>query len=810
MRTKLQTVCLAALASQAVAQTSYPFFGYHKLDAVAGTAIADLDGDGNPELIARGAQFTTRVFHNAGHARFDSFTDYQMPEYPGYTAAADVTGDGVTDVIVLGSGQDLITVRPGLGDGQLGDRIDSPVPHASIRYVLVELTGDGLPDVVTEDGEQLLLLPGDGNGVFGAPQPLASTLGPVKRLAAADLNNDGLQDIVAIATDPPDCLVLLAAPGGGIEEPIHLAAPQDTTSLALADADADGSTDILIGQTNESGGHPRGVWLYTNDGAGQFPDPPVFTSTGVPGVSAQPFGVGVADLTGDGLPDLVVSGQHLLIFRGTGNPAAPFGGGFTWGRVDELTDITFGDLNTDGVTDMVVSGSDCLAFLNDGTGAFRAPWAEIPMVHPDKLAAGDLNDDGVTDLAILAEVARDDDNSSSLSLLLTDGAGGYTHTPTIDLPADALAFDLQPIDRSAPGNLDVTLCGRNNLLWLSNLGGQGQQWLGLSDPTVITHNYNDLPRGLHVIDFEFLGNEQNTPDPDLLLVSTHRSNSNDETYFHTFRNDGTDHYTAEPTQLLPYHSLWSAIADTDGDGDTDVLYTSTTSTSALRTRLNQVIGSTAKDRASSAGVGDHSEFRMRDMDGDGDTDAIVFSSRNYDGGASLLFNNGIGGFTTGETLFERAGVAFDVGYLNDDPWLDAVVLSGQYPSEFIELAVFLGDDQRRFTGPYVTTLRALPDGWSAEDIVILDIDNDGQGEVAAAISNPALPTLGALLLLDPRNPDPDPCPADFNNDGAVDTRDVLAFLNAWSAGDDSADINADGVIDTRDVLAFLNLWGAGC
>jgi hypothetical protein len=54
------------------------------------------------------------------------------------------------------------------------------------------------------------------------------------------------------------------------------------------------------------------------------------------------------------------------------------------------------------------------------------------------------------------------------------------------------------------------------------------------------------------------------------------------------------------------------------------------------------------------------------------------------------------------------------------------------------------------------------------------------------------------------------CVADFNGDGVVDTRDVLAFLDAWTAGDGSADINGDGVVDTRDVLEFLNLWNAGC
>ena len=52
--------------------------------------------------------------------------------------------------------------------------------------------------------------------------------------------------------------------------------------------------------------------------------------------------------------------------------------------------------------------------------------------------------------------------------------------------------------------------------------------------------------------------------------------------------------------------------------------------------------------------------------------------------------------------------------------------------------------------------------------------------------------------------------ADFNHDGTVNTQDVLAFLNAWNAGDGSADINGDGSVNTQDVLAYLNLWNVGC
>lgn len=54
------------------------------------------------------------------------------------------------------------------------------------------------------------------------------------------------------------------------------------------------------------------------------------------------------------------------------------------------------------------------------------------------------------------------------------------------------------------------------------------------------------------------------------------------------------------------------------------------------------------------------------------------------------------------------------------------------------------------------------------------------------------------------------CPADFDANDTVDTRDVLAFLNAWNGQAPEADFNGDGRHDTLDVLAFLNAFASGC
>ncbi|MCC7387488.1 MAG: hypothetical protein IT431_01840 [Phycisphaerales bacterium] len=54
------------------------------------------------------------------------------------------------------------------------------------------------------------------------------------------------------------------------------------------------------------------------------------------------------------------------------------------------------------------------------------------------------------------------------------------------------------------------------------------------------------------------------------------------------------------------------------------------------------------------------------------------------------------------------------------------------------------------------------------------------------------------------------CAGDWNDDGAVNTLDVLAFLNDWAAAEYWADLNLDGQVNTLDVLAFLNDWTVGC
>ena len=100
--------------------------------------------------------------------------------------------------------------------------------------------------------------------------------------------------------------------------------------------------------------------------------------------------------------------------------------------------------------------------------------------------------------------------------------------------------------------------------------------------------------------------------------------------------------------------------------------------------------------------------------------------------------------------------------------------------------------------PYVTDGEANWD--DLDEAVGFDLSCDITGDLK--VNQDDVDAINTILGLD--------CFADFNGDGLVDTRDVLAFLNAWTAQNAAADCDGNGVIDTRDVLCFLNLWTAGC
>jgi len=53
-----------------------------------------------------------------------------------------------------------------------------------------------------------------------------------------------------------------------------------------------------------------------------------------------------------------------------------------------------------------------------------------------------------------------------------------------------------------------------------------------------------------------------------------------------------------------------------------------------------------------------------------------------------------------------------------------------------------------------------------------------------------------------------PCPGDINDDGVVNTVDLLMLLGDWGDPNSPADIDGDGDVDTADLLILLGAWGS--
>lgn len=273
---------------------------------------------------------------------------------------------------------------------------------------------DGIPDLALGSSATLApdntisLLLGTGGGVYAPPVPLPFPAGSASLfLACADLNGDGLLDLVS--TDYLNNLiqVLMATGPGTFAAPVSYAVDVSPKGIAIADFNGDGFLDLAVAAGTYSAGR---VSVLLGTGTGTFLAAVSYA------VGRTPVSVVAADFNGDGIKDLAAANSgsfNVSILLGTGT--GTFGAAVNYaagGTNDNPIRMVAADFNGDGSIDLAVTtnkisppSGKLQVLLGAGNGTFlpRVAYDVGNGSKPRGLAVGDFNGDGVPDLAVVAQ-----------------------------------------------------------------------------------------------------------------------------------------------------------------------------------------------------------------------------------------------------------------------------------------------------------------------------------------------------------------------------------------------------------------------
>ena len=273
-------------------------------------ALGDLDQDGWTDIVTGNVNGqSVSILRNAG----GTFTGpTQMPVgglAPRGVAVGDLDQDGWPDIVSANTNSNDVTVFLATGQGGFPSGVRFAT-GAGPQFVRIgDVTGDGHPDLCTANqvADTVGVLAGDGSGGF-SPHALYPVSNNPMRIYLADLTNDGREDLVAVCsvldTITTSIHVFVQDATGTLQQTGVHHAGITPSSTCLVDIDQDGSLDIV-----KADAKAHNVTVFRGDGAGGFSSPVGYlvgqltTSCG-----GDPGHLGVADMDGDGKPDLITSG----------------------------------------------------------------------------------------------------------------------------------------------------------------------------------------------------------------------------------------------------------------------------------------------------------------------------------------------------------------------------------------------------------------------------------------------------------------------------------------------------------------------
>lgn len=326
---------------------------------------------------------------------------------------------------------------------------------SSADSALADFNGDGIMDMIIAGGSDLQYVVGTESGFDTSNVTEITFTNTPGQITKGDFNGDGYIDFAVSRTDVATQVEIYTNNGsGGFTKTGTLDTTDFVTSaneLVAADLNNDGVDDLIM--TTGTGA----IRAFTNDGNGS-----AFTSALVEdeGTATQRKGLAVADFDNDGDMDIVTTRND-----GLGNSAIDFYANDSEGSfaapltavigTNNLSTLAFGDLNNDGNLDLAVSnGTDVNIYDGDGTGLFGVGSTIAAGAGTiAQIAIGDYTRDGNLDVIIVGGNAND-----TIFVAEGDGIGGFDDTDVSDTGVDIAANSVHLADiGSVTGAVDIVI-----------------------------------------------------------------------------------------------------------------------------------------------------------------------------------------------------------------------------------------------------------------------------------------------------------------------------------------------------------------
>lgn len=335
-----------------------------------------------------------------------------IPDDPGNLIISDVNNDKKLDLVVACGRSRNIIVLPGKGNGEFGAPASTTKVSVSPGEIaLGDVNRDGKLDlaITSHDSYDVLLLLGDGNAGFTvAPtSPIVMKVGQhphTHGLTLTDMNRDNKLDLVTVNSSDSDISLAFGDGRGGFSRASSspFAVGPSPYPSAVGDVNGDGHLDIVATATATGPLRAqqlplsRNLTLLLSDGRGGF------RSSQLPMRTGEPWFAVVSDLNGDRKPDIVVTHHdqsQLTVMLGDGRGGfveAP-ASPFDFGQ--QAFHAVVADVNRDGKMDVIAAAGDSVrAMLGDGRGAFASGPAVPTGRGTWRIDTADLNGDGKMDL----------------------------------------------------------------------------------------------------------------------------------------------------------------------------------------------------------------------------------------------------------------------------------------------------------------------------------------------------------------------------------------------------------------------------